>query len=117
MPRKATLAVVPEGAIINVISGRINPTPHNVLMPVELKLFGERRVAESFQDHPPDFVLLCHKDTTEYGAPLFGRDYGQDLDVWLRQNYIEVGLIGNRPFQNPEQFGMLLMRHRQLVVI
>jgi hypothetical protein len=112
MPRKATLAVVPEGAIINVLSGRMNPTPHNVLMPVELRILGERRVAEDFQDHPPDFVLLCHKDTTEYGAPLFGRDYGRDLDAWLRQNYVEVGLIGNRPFQNPERFGMLLMRHR-----
>lgn len=112
MPAGATLAVLPEGAMINYLARRSNPTPHINLMPVELTIFGEERVVSDFKARPPDFVLLCHKDTTEYGPPLFGRDYGQTIATWIRENYDEVALIGNRPLEDPDRFGMLLLRHR-----
>lgn len=112
MPAGATLAVLPEGAMINFLSRRSNPTPHVNLMPPELIMFGEERVLHDFNDHPPDFLLLCHKDTTEYGFPLFGHDYGQSFTPWIHLNYEEVVLIGGRPLEDPRRFGMLVLRHR-----
>lgn len=113
VPAEATLAVLPEGAMINFLSRRSNPTPQINLMPIEFMMFGEERVLSDFKNQPPDFVLLCHKDTTEYGLPLFGRDYGRSLARWVRENYEEVVLIGNRPLEDPDRFGMLLLRRRQ----
>jgi len=34
---------------------------------------------DTIKRHPPDFILLVHKDTSEYGHTHFGRDYPQQL--------------------------------------
>jgi len=112
LPADATLAVLPEGVMINYLSRRSNPTPYVNLMPPELLMFGEDQVVRVFENSPPDFVLLCHKDTTEYGAPLFGRDYGENFAAWINENYYPEVLIGNRPLQYPDRFGILLLRRR-----
>jgi hypothetical protein len=112
MPAGATLAVLPEGAMINYLARRSNSTPYVNLMPPEVIIFGEGRVLREFKSRPPDFVLLCHKDTTEYGLPLFGHDYGQSLAAWVHENYDELVLIGDRPLEDPQRFGMLLLRRR-----
>ena len=65
-----TLAVLPEGSLINCITGLRNPTPYINLMPVEMGLFGEARILDSFRVHPPDLVVVVHKDTAE-SAPLW----------------------------------------------
>jgi hypothetical protein len=106
-----TLAVLPEGAMVNYLARRSNSAPYVTLMPPELIAFGEERVLASFQSRPPDYVLLAHKDTTEYGARFFGRDYGQRIVAWVNANYREAALIGAPPLRD-ERFGMLLLRRR-----
>jgi hypothetical protein len=50
-----------------------------------------------------------HKDTTEYGAPLFGTHYGRKIMRWVTRHYEQVRLIGNPPFQHPQQFGVAIL--------
>ena len=51
--RATTLAVLPEGIMINCLTGLRNPTPYINLMPIEMLLFGEQRVVDSFRRiHP-----------------------------------------------------------------
>jgi hypothetical protein len=104
-----TLAVLPEGAMLNYLSRRVNPTPHNNFMPPSLLVFGEDNILQSFKDHPPDFVMLVHKDTTEFGSRFFGRNYGWWIAAWIEDNYERAELIGYPPLQD-NRFGMLLMR-------
>jgi len=104
----ATLAVLPEGVMINYLARRINPTPYVNFMPPELTVFGEERMLAAFQARPPDYVVLVHKDTSEYGPRFFGRDYGQRLYQWIRENYHPISLIGAQPLQT-DQFGILLL--------
>jgi hypothetical protein len=111
-PKEATVAVVPQGAMINYLARRSNSTPYIVLMPPELMMYGEDSILHDFQSHPPDYVLLCHSVTTDYGLPLFGHDYGQILLAWMKDNYQEVVLIGDRPLEAPNRFGLLLLRRR-----
>jgi hypothetical protein len=113
MPQGATLAVVPQGAMINYLSRHSNSTSYVVLMPPEILMYGEESILHDFQSHPPDYVLLCHTDTTEYGVALFGHDYGQILSAWIHANYREVTLIGYRPLEDPQRFGMLLLRREE----
>ena len=78
-------------------------------MPPELVMFGEERIVASFQKHPPDYIALVHKDTAEYGFPLFGRDYGRQLFEWLANHYQPVHLIGAPPLRD-QRFGILLLQ-------
>jgi hypothetical protein len=91
------LAVFPEGVSINYLARLENPTPYVNFMPPELVLFGEPAIVDAFREHPPMVVMLTHKSTAEYGFPWFGRDYGQQLFAWLRENYRPVELFGDPP--------------------
>ncbi|HLF48399.1 MAG TPA: glycosyltransferase family 39 protein [Methylomirabilota bacterium] len=107
-----TLAVLPEGAMINFLARRVNPSPYFHLMPVEIILHGEDHIVAAFQARPADYVMLVHKDTSEYGARFFGRDYGRKIYAWLEANYRPIVVIGARPLQN-DSFGMLLLQRNE----
>jgi hypothetical protein len=102
LPSGATLATVPEGAMINYLSRRENPTGYINLMPPEVAMFGQSRIVGSFAAHPPDFILLVQSDPSDYGYRSFA-DYGGEIDRWVQTNYI--------PLPTAPQ-SMLLMKKR-----
>lgn len=104
-----SLAVVPEGVMLNYLARWVNPTPYINIMPPELAMFGEDHILAAFKEHPPDFVLLVHKDTSEYGFRYFGRDYAKSIGRWLRSNYRGVFLLGAVPLTD-ERPGLMLLR-------
>lgn len=103
-----TLAVLPEGVMLNYLLRRPNPTPYFNFMPPELIMFDERRMLAAFQADPPDFVALVHKDTAVFGVRFFGRDYGLKLWEWIAANYRLEGLAGEPPLID-EKFGIALL--------
>ena len=108
-PAGETLAVFPEGALLNYLLRRPNPTPYVNFMPPELQFFGEAAMLDALRAHPPDRIALVHKDTTEYGVPLFGRDYGQALMRWVRENYRVERIYGEPPLEPGTTFGIALL--------
>ena len=56
-------------------------------MPPELVLFGEQAIVDALEANPPAAVLVTHKDTSEYGLPFFGRDYGNRVAEWVFVRY------------------------------
>jgi hypothetical protein len=64
---------------------------------------------EALEAAPPDFVLLVHKDTSEFGYRFFGRNYGMFIRLWIRENYEEVALVGETPLVG-DAVGMQLLR-------
>jgi hypothetical protein len=108
-PDDATLVVLPEGVTLNFLLRFRNPTTHINFMPPELVLFGEDEILAALEADPPDGIVLMHKDTTEYGAPLFGTHYGRKIMRWVTRHYEQVRLIGNPPFQHPQQFGVAIL--------
>jgi hypothetical protein len=104
----ATLAVVPEGVMINYLSRRVNPTPYTTFMPTDLIAFAEDRMLESFEADPPDYIAVVHKDTSEFGYRFFGRDYAQALYGWIETHYRPVWSIGAPPLRD-RRFGIVLM--------
>ena len=113
VPPGRTLAVLPEGVMLNFLSGHVNSTPFIVFMPPELMIFGEARIVAAFERNPPDYVLLLHRQTPEYGVRFFGRDYGCDLKAWIDDHYQPVQLLGAMPLQG-EHAGALLLRRNDL---
>ena len=86
-PPGATLAVVPEGAMLNYLTRRPSSIPFVAFLPSDLALHDENRINEAFAAHPPDFIAVVPKNQEEYGRGNFGVDYAKDLGTWIRENY------------------------------
>lgn len=104
-PERGTLLVLPEGALLNYLARRRGPTRHFNFMPPELVMFGEQAMLAELAASPPDVILLVHRDTTEYGLPYFGRDYGQALMEWVKSNYRASKLWSLDPRERPFEPG------------
>jgi hypothetical protein len=114
-PPGATLAVLPEGIMVNYLSRRTNPTRYLVWNPVELAMFGQSSMTDTFERNAPDYIMLIHREGAEYGVKYFGQEteFGGDVMKWIRQNYQEVYLIGDEPLRT-SAFGIsILKRHPQ----
>ena len=107
-----TIGVLPEGVMINYLVRRPSGWRHTNFMPTEVALFGEDAMVADMKSHPPDYIVLVHKETSEFGFRFFGKDYGTRMMAWIDQNYSELGLAGDRPFVDPYRFGMLLMKRK-----
>ena len=99
LPPQASVALLPEGVMINYLSRRPNPTPYINFMPTELSIFGEASMLKAFQSHPPDFIILVEKDTSEYGVGPFGVDpgYGKLIMDWVGNHYETVWQVVRQP--------------------
>lgn len=101
-----TLAVLPEGVMLNYLSRRANPTPYINFMPPEMLMFGEDHMLDAFEAHPPHFVCMLHKYKSEIVFPGFGSEYATKLNDWVQHHY--------QPIKEPDNdLGLVLMRRKQ----
>ena len=73
-------------------------------------MFGEDAILRSLQEHSPDFVVITHRDTSEYGYRFFGTHYGEKIMAWIRRNYRVIEQAGAAPLQGEEFRIQLLAR-------
>jgi hypothetical protein len=119
-----TLAVLPEGVMLNYLTRRDNPTPY-VVFAFEVWAFGEQNMLAAYETNPPDYIILIQRDSSEYGpagAGYFGQQKGYGFDVmqWVRRNYKPVELIGSEPLSprlravaagQSGAFGIKILKH------
>lgn len=107
-----TLLVLPEGVMINYLARRRSPSPYINFMPPELLMYGEANMVSALEANPPDFIAVVDKDTSEYGVPRFGRDYGRLIAAWVTaKKYDVVASFGPRPLTG-SGFGVWLLKRR-----
>jgi hypothetical protein len=111
VPRDGTLAVLPEGATINYLSRRANPTPCLDWTPTVLTAFGQAGMTAAFERNPPDYVCLVTRDMAEFGVGSFGSspDYGGEVMQWIGKNYQPVYQIGQEPLRSG-MFGIQFLK-------
>lgn len=105
-----TLAVIPEGVLINYLTRTPNPTPYWSFMPFEMTVFDEQACLDSLRASPPSFVVLVHRPIDEYSAALYGVERGRMLMQWVRENYRQVYLFADQPFQPDTEFGIAILQ-------
>lgn len=91
-PASATLAVVPEGVMLNYLTRRVNPTPFITLIAIELAAYGEPHMLAAYQARPPDYIVFIDRDLSEFGLPRFGTPGypGADFMRWVKEQYVAV---------------------------
>jgi hypothetical protein len=108
LPGDATVAVVPQGAMVNYLARRENPTSFIVMMPPEVIMFSQGRIIQSLAEHPPDLVVLVDSDVTEYGFRAFNVDYGRPIFEWIMGNY---HVVAGNP-QDPNLKWVMVQRNQ-----
>jgi hypothetical protein len=104
-----SIAVLPEGVMLNFLARRPTPTRFFSFNPFELHVYGEDEILRAFQESPPDLVILLHQDMREHGARFLGRDYGVQLLAWIRAHYREVRRIGDPPLEPDSRYGVSVL--------
>ena len=104
-----SFVVLPEGAMLNYFTRRVNPAPYNLFIPQELEFFGNGRILDSLVKAKPDYVVLVDRDVSEHGCKSFGKDCAQGIFKWYRENYSPVSEIGSMPFTG-KGFGIVISK-------
>lgn len=112
-PKNATLAVLPEGVMINYLSRRTNPGHYLLWNGNELAAFGQSDMTADFENNPPDYIMLVQRSASEYGLKYFGQEenFGLELMRWIQKHYEPVKLIGDEPLVN-SSFGIKILKRR-----
>ena len=97
----ATLAVLPEGAMLQFLL-RAPPSTRYLAFDSD-----EAAVADAIRRSPPDLVALVHRPEG------FGEGYGDELLSILRDGYSAGTLIGGEPFRPGTAFGIRLYALRR----
>lgn len=113
MPTNATLAVLPEGIMLNYLTRRVNPTPCLFWDPNVLAVFGESRMTAVFEQNPPDYIFIVNRDFSEFGVGNFGSspDFGLGLMQWVQTNYQAEAVIENQTVTNGS-FSIKILKRR-----
>jgi hypothetical protein len=112
MPPGATLLALPEGVGLNYWLRRENSSRYNLFLPPEFEAFGgESAMLADLRAHPPDFVVLVHRNHAEFGVGPFGKDprNGRAIMDWVEDHYRRIERIGEEPFQG-RGFGTVILR-------
>jgi len=107
-----TLAVLPEGAMLNFLSGLPNPTPYMTLMPPEWIAFGARNIKAAYQTHPPTWVIFLDRSMAEYGFPTLCAGYGAALCRFFAAHYTEAAQFGPIADREPGAVVVRLLRRK-----
>jgi len=109
----STVATLLEGVMINYLARRVNPTPFPVLPPPEFLAHGEAKILKAYAQTSPDYIVLFHRDSSEFGAGNFGQESGFGIDMmrWIRVNYHVVWQFRDEPFQT-KRFGIRILARK-----
>jgi hypothetical protein len=111
LPPSATLAVLPQGALLNYLSRHTNPCGYAAWNPPELAAFGQEKMTVAFIAHSPDYVIELFVDYGEYDEKIFGREkrFGLEVQQWIDAHYQLVHLIGH-DWLTDRQFGIKILK-------
>jgi hypothetical protein len=88
-----TLVVLPEGATLNYLLRRRNPTPFLLFNPWEFDAQGgEQLVTEALIRSAPDYIVLVTLDMADHGRGEFGNpQFGGRILAFIEKQYEMVG--------------------------
>jgi hypothetical protein len=88
-PPHGGLVVIPEGEVLNFLSGRENPLRHKLYIPGYLTRDNEPSVLRELAEARPAVIVLWFRPTGEYGPGSFGNAYGKQIAEWIGNHYAE----------------------------
>jgi hypothetical protein len=82
------LVVIPEGEVLNYLSGRVNPMRHKLSIPGYLRESNEEDFLRDLERTRPAAIIVLRRSAGEYGRGLFGQGYGERTRDWIKKHYV-----------------------------
>ena len=89
------ILVLPEGLIVNFMTGRQSDNKFYSLIPMYVEAFGDDTIVERFKITKPNYIVISNYDTSNYFYKEFGKDYGQKIYDYIISNYNKEASIGS----------------------
>jgi hypothetical protein len=116
LPPGDTLAVFPQGLMLNYLARRTNPTRYVNFMPPEVLAAGEPTILAALAAHPPDAVVVdrsaLNVDRTAFSLD-HSYDYGSQTLAWIKANYHVIG-SADLPPPAPTYLHLLLLKENSM---
>jgi hypothetical protein len=112
-PANGTVAVFPQGLMINYLSRRANPIRNVNFMPPEVLAVGEDAIIIALEKHPPDLIVVTSTAIEGGHFTLDGKDiYGAKMLQWIQKNYQPVNVVTlQKPL--PTIYRFMISRRRE----
>lgn len=88
------IAVMPEGTSLNFLTDRRNPLREEITTPGFLNGEGESRAISEIERSGAHYLFITNRETIEFGAPIFGKDYYPTLMRWIEENFDQHAVFG-----------------------
>jgi len=112
-PKDATVAIFPEGLMINFLAGRENPLYYYSFLPQDMvRESVEQAMIDDMVLKKPDYVIVLQRPVEEYGSRGFGVDYAKKLIGHIDKNYTPLAQYGPLPFA-PDNFSAVIFKLNQ----
>jgi hypothetical protein len=112
--RAQRVVVMPEDTALYFFSGAAAPSRWYIVTP-QLLPPGDTtaKYIEELDRADIRYVLVSDRATPEFGLPVFGVDYGQQIFTWLESDYRLVQRIGEyEPVAYPREWGALVYERK-----
>ena len=82
-----TVLVLPEGPLINFITGRPSVDKYYHLIPNHISALDEDKIVSDLNKNKPDYIIIQKIDYSDYGKAYLGIDYGMKISMFVKNNY------------------------------
>jgi len=103
---KQTLAVIPEGIMINYLSRKVSPLS---VQAYYSNRQAEEKLVAALKIMQPGWIVYMSRDLKEYGVSLYGAkgQCGELIVDWINKNYRIKTSLGQDPYQSVGVGGLL----------
>lgn len=101
VPAGGTLTGFPEAGFLNYALGLRNPLPQDQFFPGHLGAEEEREAIHRLVASPPDALVYINVLAVGHRSQVFGRDYLQELDRFVRERFSAASSYGPAAGPNP----------------
>lgn len=93
-PVDAKIVSVPEGAIINFLSERNSDNFYYYLIPVNVQVFGEKKILADFKKNMPDYFIMNNVPYTPFNVGNFC-SYASKICDFIEKEYIPMAGVND----------------------
>ena len=91
-----SLLVMPEGIILNFLSGRDWNFYQTSFTPLDFETFGEDVIIKNIIEIKPQYIALSNRNTSEYAKSYICKDYGNKTCKYIVENYTLEAAFGEK---------------------
>lgn len=94
--KNETLLVMPEGIMLNFLSGLRWDFYQTSFIPLDFESFREDNIIKDITNKKPDYIIFTSRNTSEYGKGRICRDYGIETCKYVVSNYTLEAAFGDK---------------------